>query len=147
MKKIIFIIFLFFCSSNIFSAQPAFHCLSGHFLNKAIDTEFNCDPWMSAPIAGISSHMLADRFVSEGSLDYQIELGLIRIAIMWMATPDKDKDLFLWESFWSILPDIISQTCKTDYHHFYTGDGIILFNNATNLGEEFSILLFEMKIQ
>ena len=145
--KYVVILTVLMCG-NCFAALPAFHMLAGYELNNYTCDVLKSDKWVSAPLTGIASHIIADRFIGESGIDYMVDISVVRALIMWMATPDSKKDLFLWTSFWSLFPDLVDKGLNTRYFHFYGNNHIIPFSpGLTNLGEDFSILILEVKWQ
>lgn len=142
------LLFLLILSSNLYPAQPAFHVLAGYHTNKFIATQFEGNPLFTSPISGIASHYIADRFIGEGSIDYAIDIAIVRTFIMFMVTPEKEKDAFLWVAFWSLFPDLLDKGLGTSYFHNKNESNLVpLSPGITNLAEEFSVLFFSLEFQ
>lgn len=147
MKHLISFLLFLFLSNQIYAGHPAVHILVNDVSNEITKNTFNSDKWVYAPFIGISSHILIDRVFSESGIEYQYQLAAIRPAIMFFCVPDEEKPFFLWESFWALLPDLIDKNFKTNI--FHQSDDLFdkLDPGQTNLSEELSILLFELRWQ
>jgi hypothetical protein len=80
-------------------------------------------------------------------LDPQYQLAAVRPAIMFFCIQDEEKMFFLWESFWALFPDLVDKNCGTNLFHQYDNWIYSLDSGQTNLSEELSLLLFELRWQ
>lgn len=140
-------IILLALTAVVYPAQPAFHIMASCELNKFVSNHFQDERSYTAPISGILAHVVSDRFVGESGIEYQADIAIVRALIMYLATPDKKKDIFLWEAFCGLFPDIVDKGLGTSYFHRKDSNLIPISAGLTNLGEEFSVLLFVMELQ
>jgi hypothetical protein len=112
-----------------------------------VEKQTNMQPWLAYPLAGIASHMAADRLIGEAGLDYQLDIAGVRVLIMFVNTPDSKKGDFVYKAFWGLFPDIVDKCCNTRFFHpsFIEPPIIPLSRGATDLLEELAVLSYTIK--
>lgn len=128
-----------------FPAQPAFHVLAGDRINQFSNSQTGFDPWISAIPNGICAHMICDRFVGEGGIEYQVDIGIIRVITMMLSVPESERNLFLWQAFWALFPDIWDKGFGTKIFHTSDSSYQPISSGMTNFAESFSVLIFVYK--